>query len=80
MLGRPTEARTKAFLSAVVALIIAVTKFADGAWAILLTLPLLVMLLLRLNRQYAAEAGFVSCEVAEIEHTMFRFYLLRAPA
>jgi amino acid transporter len=45
-----------AFLSAVVALIIAVTKFADGAWAILITLPLLVVLLLRLNRQYAAEA------------------------
>ena len=31
-------------------------------------------------RQYAADAGFVSCEVAEIEHMMFRFYLLRAPA
>ncbi len=45
-----------AFLSAVVALIIAVTKFADGAWAILILLPLLVVLLLRLNRQYAAEA------------------------
>jgi len=45
-----------AFLSAVVTLIIAITKFADGAWAILITLPLLVVLLLRLNRQYAAEA------------------------
>jgi amino acid transporter len=45
-----------AFLSAVVTLIIAVTKFADGAWAILVTLPLLVLVLLRLNRQYAAEA------------------------
>src|SRR5215210_5012468 len=45
-----------AFLSAVVAVIIAVTKFADGAWAILITLPLLVVLLLRLNCQYAAEA------------------------
>ncbi len=31
-------------------------------------------------RQYAADAGFASCEVAEIEHMMFRFYLLRAPA
>jgi amino acid transporter len=45
-----------AFLSAVVTVIIAVTKFADGAWAILVTLPLLVVLLLRLNRQYSAEA------------------------
>ena len=31
-------------------------------------------------RQYAADAGFASCEIAEIEHMMFRFYLLRAPA
>jgi amino acid transporter len=46
-----------AFLSAVVTLVIAVTKFADGAWAILVTLPVLVVVLLRLNRQYAAEAA-----------------------
>jgi amino acid transporter len=45
-----------AFLSAVVTVVIAVTKFADGAWAILVTLPVLVVLLLRLNREYAAEA------------------------
>ena len=44
-----------AVLSAVVTVIIAVTKFADGAWAILVTLPLLVVVLLRLNRQYEAE-------------------------
>jgi hypothetical protein len=31
-------------------------------------------------QQYAADAGFVSCEVAPIEHMMFRFYVLRAPA
>jgi hypothetical protein len=31
-------------------------------------------------RQYAADAGFASCEIAEIDHMMFRFYLLRAPA
>jgi SAM-dependent methyltransferase len=29
---------------------------------------------------YAEQAGFASCEVAPIEHPMFRFYLLRAPA
>jgi hypothetical protein len=45
-----------AFLSAVVTVVIAVTKFADGAWAILVTLPVLVVVLLRLNREYAAEA------------------------
>ena len=45
-----------AFLSAVVAVIIAVTKFVDGAWVILILLPVMVIVLLRLNRQYAQEA------------------------
>jgi amino acid transporter len=43
-------------LSGVVTVIIAVTKFADGAWVILILLPVLVWLLLRLNRQYEREA------------------------
>ncbi|MGH9086437.1 MAG: amino acid permease [Acidimicrobiales bacterium] len=50
-----------AVLSLVVAVIIAVTKFADGAWVILIVLPILVVLLLRLNRQYTREAE-------ELEH------------
>jgi amino acid transporter len=44
-----------ALLSAIVALIIAVTKFADGAWVILIALPLLVVLFLRVHRQYEGE-------------------------
>jgi amino acid transporter len=52
-----------ALLSAVVAVIIAVTKFADGAWAILIVLPVLVMLLLRLNRQYVREAAHLETDV-----------------
>jgi hypothetical protein len=44
------------FLSALVAGVIAVTKFADGAWVILISLPVLVFVLLRLNRQYRREA------------------------
>ncbi|MGH9003383.1 MAG: APC family permease, partial [Acidimicrobiia bacterium] len=44
-----------AFLSGTVTLIIAVTKFADGAWAILIVLPVLVIVFLRLNRQYTRE-------------------------
>jgi amino acid transporter len=43
-------------LSFVVTVIIAVTKFADGAWVILIVLPVMVWLLLRLNRQYEREA------------------------
>jgi hypothetical protein len=31
-------------------------------------------------RAYAEQAGFDSCEIADIDHPMFRFYLLRAPA
>jgi SAM-dependent methyltransferase len=31
-------------------------------------------------QRYAEEAGFASCEIADIEHPLFRFYLLRAPA
>ena len=50
-----------AVLSGVVAIIIAITKFTDGAWVILILLPLLVWLLLRLNRQYRREAD-------ELEH------------
>jgi len=52
-----------AVLSAVVAVIIATTKFADGAWAILIILPLLVVVLLRLNRQYVREAAHLEVDV-----------------
>ena len=44
------------FLSFVVATVIAITKFVDGAWVILVSLPVLVFLLLRMNRQYTREA------------------------
>ena len=49
------------FLSFVVLLIVSITKFPEGAWVILIVLPVLVVLLLRLNRQYEAEA-------IELEH------------
>jgi hypothetical protein len=52
-----------AFLSAVVAVIIAVTKFADGAWVILLALPLLVVLFLRVHRQYEGERRLLEGDV-----------------
>ena len=49
------------FLSFVVLLIVSITKFPEGAWVILIVLPVLVVLLLRLNRQYESEA-------VELEH------------
>ncbi|MEQ1785928.1 MAG: amino acid permease [Acidimicrobiales bacterium] len=52
-----------AFVSFVVALIIAITKFADGAWVILILLPLMVVVLLRLNNQYQREAQELDSDV-----------------
>ena len=52
-----------AFLSLIVAVVIAVTKFADGAWVILILLPLMVVVLLRLNRQYQREAIELASDV-----------------
>jgi amino acid transporter len=50
-------------LSFLVLLILAVTKFADGAWLILIVLPVMVVLLLRLNRQYEREAAQLETDV-----------------
>jgi amino acid transporter len=44
-----------AVLSFVVDVVIAVTKFAQGGWVIILAVPILVLVLLRLNRQYVEE-------------------------
>ena len=46
---------TGAALSFVVVIIIAVTKFAEGGWVVIVAVPVLVALLLRLNRQYIEE-------------------------
>jgi len=46
---------TAAVLSFVVDLIFAVTKFTSGAWVVVLLMPLGVLILLRLHRQYARE-------------------------
>src|ERR1700736_3244765 len=44
-----------AVLSLVVDVIIAVTKFTEGGWVVIVAVPLLVLVLLRLNRQYVEE-------------------------
>ncbi|MGQ0432286.1 MAG: amino acid permease [Microthrixaceae bacterium] len=54
---------TGAALSAIVAVVIAWTKFADGAWVILVLLPIMVVGLLRLNRQYTRESEELEHEV-----------------
>ena len=47
---------TGAVMTAVVCLVIAVTKFTHGAWVIIILVPVMVWALVRLNRQYEAEA------------------------
>ena len=47
---------TGAVLSWVVAVVIAITKFTRGAWVIMILVPVMVALLVRLNRQYESEA------------------------
>jgi hypothetical protein len=54
-----------AVLSAIVAVVIIVTKFAEGAWTIVIILPLGVFLLIRLHRQYAEEE--VELEVGAVQ-------------
>jgi len=46
-----------ALLSLIVDVVIAITKFTHGAWVIVVLVPVLVALLVRLNRQYEAEAA-----------------------
>jgi len=48
---------TGAALSLIVDVIIAVTKFTEGGWVVIAAVPVLVLLLLRLNRQYLEEAA-----------------------
>ncbi|MFN8106080.1 MAG: amino acid permease [Acidimicrobiia bacterium] len=53
-----------AFLSFIVCIVIAVTKFLDGAYLILILVPILVFVLLRLNRQYEGEVEVLEEDAA----------------
>jgi amino acid transporter len=46
---------TGAALSAIVCTVIGLTKFVRGAWIVVIVVPLMVVLLVRLNRQYESE-------------------------
>jgi amino acid transporter len=56
---------TGAVLSLVVDAIIAVTKFTHGAWAIVVIVPVMVALLVRLNRQYESEKAELERDAQE---------------
>nr|WP_305092805.1 APC family permease [Prescottella sp. R16] len=51
--------------AAIVVAIFSVAKFTDGAWAVLLVFPILVLVLIRLNREYRDEAA----ELRELDDT-----------
>ena len=51
-----------AFLSLVVDVIIAITKFTHGAWVIVVLVPVLVAVLVRLNRQYESEGAELAAD------------------
>jgi amino acid transporter len=52
-------------LSTVVVGIFAVAKFTEGAWLIVVVFPILVLALMRLNRQYRAEASVLDMSRTE---------------
>jgi hypothetical protein len=53
-----------AVATGVVTVVIAITKFTHGAWAVMLLVPLLVTMLVRLNRQYESEADELGGDIA----------------
>jgi hypothetical protein len=55
-----------AVATAVVDVVIGVTKFSHGAWAVIVLVPVMVALLVRMNRQYESEAR-------ELEEGLRRF-------
>ena len=53
-------------LSTSVVAIFAIAKFTEGAWLVVVVFPLLVLVLMRLNRQYRAEASVLEMSRGEI--------------
>jgi amino acid transporter len=53
-------------LSTSVVAIFAIAKFTEGAWLVVVVFPMLVLVLMRLNRQYRAEASVL--ETSRTEH------------
>ena len=56
-------------VSTIIVLVFAVVKFTEGAWIIILITPILVVLLLRLNRQYRKEQAALRVSDAKSRRT-----------
>lgn len=67
-------------LSTIVVGIFAVAKFTEGAWLIVVVFPILVLLLIRLNREYRAEASVLeklrTAASAQSEYSIRKVFLL----
>lgn len=61
-----------AVTTGVVTIVIGIFKFAGGAWFIMLLVPVLVLLLMRLNRQYESERVELSMELDRIRNVTVR--------
>jgi amino acid transporter len=71
---------SSAILSTIVVGIFAVAKFTEGAWLVVVVFPVLVLMLMRLNREYRAEAAILEMFRTErpdlvkyARHTVFVF-------
>jgi hypothetical protein len=66
-------------LSTIVVGIFAVAKFTEGAWLVVVVMPLLVFALMRLNRQYRAEAAVLEMSRTErpdlVQHARHRVFV-----
>jgi amino acid transporter len=55
-------------LSTIVVAIFAIAKFTEGAWLVVVVFPVLVLALMRLNREYRAEASVLEMSRTELPH------------
>ena len=65
-----------ATVTGVVLVVIAVSKFFDGAWAVLLVLPIMVILLTSINKHYLDVAEQLSLEKAPMPRAVHRHTVL----
>jgi amino acid transporter len=56
---------TGALITLIVLVVIAITKFADGAWMVLVAIPALVLLLQRVQRTYRSEVTQLKVEASQ---------------
>jgi hypothetical protein len=63
--GKVTVNLSAGILSTIVVGIFAVAKFTEGAWLIVVVFPVLVLILMRLNKQYRAEASVLEMSRTE---------------